>query len=234
MNGEPQKATQIPCWVGTPLIQEFQPFLMVQVHWRKFQLCFCTCVPSLNGIQQLSQLTYPKICCVAEARHDHFYSSGYALVTTSNFAHKSDGDPALPLYFSTDMVSTYSTSASKAQIKSRSIGLRRAMCFQQGPGHPGPWRTCGRRRSILSMALLSSTLQAGTNTDQINYYVWLQGEVCYYGRSTEFTLELRFQPLDHPGDLTQILEAHLLCLLRIVFSEKFHPQASLWWRSPSA
>ena len=44
-------------------------------------------------------------------------------------------------------------------------------------------------------------------------HVWLQGEACYYGRSTEFTLELRFQPQDHPGDLTQILEAHLLCLL---------------------
>ena len=31
-------------------------------------------------------------------------SSGYALVTTSNFAQKSEGDPALPLYFSTDLV----------------------------------------------------------------------------------------------------------------------------------
>ena len=63
------------------------------------------------------------------------------------------------------------------------------------------------------MELLSFTLQAGISTDQINYYVWLQGEACYYGRSTEFTLELRFQPLDHPGDLTQILEAHLIYLL---------------------
>jgi len=30
--------------------------------------------------------------------------SGYALVTTSNFALNSEGDPALPLYFSTDLV----------------------------------------------------------------------------------------------------------------------------------
>ena len=58
-----------------------------------------------------------KKCCVAEARQDHFYPSGYALVTTSNFAHKSDGDPALPLYFSTDMVSTNSKSASSNQIQ---------------------------------------------------------------------------------------------------------------------
>ena len=36
-------------------------------------------------------------------------SSGYALVTTSNFAHKSEGDPALPLYFSTDLVGTPSS-----------------------------------------------------------------------------------------------------------------------------
>ena len=152
------------------------------------------------------------LCCWGQTR-SFLPLSGYALVTTSNFAHNSDGDPALPLYFSTDMVSTYSTSTSEVQIKSRSIGLPRAMCFQQGHGHLGPWRTCGRRRSILSMALLSSTLQAGTNKDQINYYVWSQGEACYYGRSTEFTLELRFQPQDHPGDLTQILEAHLLYLL---------------------
>ena len=34
----------------------------------------------------------------------HQLSSGFALVTTSNFAHKSEGDPALPLYFSTDLV----------------------------------------------------------------------------------------------------------------------------------
>ena len=67
--------------------------------------------------------------------------------------------------------------------------------------------------------------------------MWTQGEACYYGRSTEFTSELRFQPQDHPGDLTQILEANLLCLLNDhwwCFPQKFHPQASLWWRSPSA
>ena len=33
-----------------------------------------------------------------------YSSSGYALVTTSNFALNSEGDPALPLYFSTDLV----------------------------------------------------------------------------------------------------------------------------------
>ena len=114
------------------------------------------------------------LCCWGQTR-SFLPLSGYALVTTSNFAHNSDGDPALPLYFSTDMVSTNSTSASKVQIKSRSIGLRGAMCFQQGHGHLGPWRTCGRRRSILSMALLSSTLQAGTNTDQMKVLCVITG-----------------------------------------------------------
>ena len=40
-------------------------------------------------------------------------SSGYALVTTSNFAHKLEGEPALPLYFSTDLVCT------RVQIETR-------------------------------------------------------------------------------------------------------------------
>ena len=136
------------------------------------------------------------------------------------------------------MVSTNSTSTSRAQIKSRSIGLRRAMCFQQGHGHPGPWRICGRRRSILSMALLSSTSQAGTNTHQIkSLYVITGGSVLLWtvhrvhvGVAVS-TSGSPWGPYTDPrGKFSLSFERSLM----IVFPEKFHFQASLWWRSPSA
>ena len=50
---------------------------------------------------------------------------------------------------------------SRWEIMFRWIGFPRAMCFHLGPGQIGPLKICGHQRSTLSMALLSSTSQAG-------------------------------------------------------------------------
>ena len=100
-----------------------------------------------NGIQLFSRLTYPQNAVLL--RPDKTISTPQAMPWSLLPTLRTNQMAILHFHYIFPPTWYPQIQNQQAQIKSRSIGLRRAMCSQQGPGHRGPWRTCGPRRSIL-------------------------------------------------------------------------------------